>query len=152
MPWIVLIVVVVIAGIVYEGYAMKLSGLDTTADYTPSIVAFAKAIAKAEGFGVPGAIPTLANNPGDLVIPGWTGEKLGSAGISVFSNPNDGWTRLYNELQMIVNGSSSIYSPEDTIDSMAVKWTATDPESWALIVSSTLGIPSDTTLQSALGG
>lgn len=55
----------------------------------PSLVS---AIGTAEGFGIPGAIPTLANNPGDIVYGSWainhgaTGYLTASGGqqIAVF--------------------------------------------------------------------
>lgn len=114
------------------------------------IQALALAIEKAEGYGIPGAIPTVANNPGDLVVPGWTGAKLGSAGISVFSSYEEGKNHLYYQLQLIANGQSHIYTLDDTISSMAKKWTATAQDNWANIVSGELGVSSDTTLRDIL--
>lgn len=145
MPWAIAIFVSFIGAIlIFESRAQTMIG-DTSGNYPPSVVAFAKAIAKAEGFGVPGAIPTLANNPGDLVIPGWAGMKLG-AGISVFSSVNEGWDRLYKQLNLILQGRSAEYSLNDTIESTARKWTETDPTTWALIVSSSLEVQSNRTL------
>jgi hypothetical protein len=150
MPVILIAVLVLAAIVIFEESALA-KGPDTSGQYSPGIVAFAKAIARAEGFGVPNAIPTLANNPGDLVLPGWTGEKLGS-GISKFSTINDGWDRLYRQLQLIVNGASVNYTLSDTIQSMAGKYTRTDPTTWALIVSSELGVSASTPLSEVLGG
>ena len=112
---------------------------------------FAQAISKAEGFGLPGAIPTLANNPGDLKIPGWTGESLGT-GVSVFQSdtidnpvaPDGGWARLFHQLSLIMTGDSQVYSPDDTISEMADKWTTTNPEDWANNVANFLGVSTDT--------
>jgi hypothetical protein len=109
----------------------------------------AEGISQAEGFGVPGAIPTLANNPGDLVIPNWPGAKMG-AGISVFDSVDEGRNRLYHQLQLIVSGQSKVYNLDMTIAEMANKWTATDAGNWARIVSGYLGVSTDTTLRDIL--
>jgi hypothetical protein len=151
MPLLLILLLAGIAVVVFEGSALAASSGDTSGNYSSSIVAFAQAIAKAEGFGVPGAIPTLANNPGDLIIPGWTGQKLGS-GISVFSGVNEGKDRLYRQLQLIVNGRSGEYTLNDTIQSMAAKYTKTDPTTWAVIVAWNLGVTADTPLSDLLGG
>ncbi len=116
---------------------------------SPKILEFAQAIAKAEGFGVPGAVPTKAHNPGDLVIPGWLGQILG-AGISVFETDEEGWGHLYHELGMIFVGSSHVYNLDMTILDMAKKWTMTDQVSWADNVASHLGVSVDTTLREVL--
>jgi hypothetical protein len=149
-PWLVIGILIFVSALVFKGSLMASTG-NTSGNYSGEIVAFAKAIAKAEGFGIPGKIPTLANNPGDLEIPGWMGQKLGE-GISVFSSANEGWDRLYRQLQLIVNGESVEYSLSDTIQTMASKWTKTDSTTWALIVSSTLGVSADTPLSEVLGG
>jgi hypothetical protein len=122
------------------------------ATVTESIQSFAQAIAKAEGFGIPGAIPTMAHNPGDLVVPGWTGAKLGSEGISVFGSDDEGWQRLYHQLNLIVSGQSRVYTLDDTISSMADKWTNTNSKAWALNVAGALGVSTDAALRDVLGG
>ena len=108
---------------------------------------FAKAIARAEGFGIPDAIPTRAHNPGDLVIPGST-NKIGE-GITVFESDEDGWAALYHELGLIAIGHSHVYSPSMTILEMAEKWTATasQQQGWAENVAAYLGVPITATLQ-----
>lgn len=106
---------------------------------------FAHAIAKAEGFGIPNAIPTRAHNPGDLVIPGWTGAKLGE-NISVFDSDLEGWNRLYHQLQLIIDGASRVYTLNDTIASMASKWTKTNQAAWAATVASELNATPDVPL------
>lgn len=115
----------------------------------PRIEAFAKAISRAEGFGEPGAIPTRAHNPGDLVIPGHPGERIG-AGISVFETDDEGWLHLYHELGMIVIGSSRVYNLGMSIREMADRWTLTDSSEWANNVAHSLGVSVDATLRSLL--
>jgi hypothetical protein len=124
---------------------------DSGGPVTVTIQQLAQAIARAEGFGVPGAIPTVAHNPGDLVIPGWEGDTLGSAGISVLPDDNTGWARLYHQLQLIVDGRSHVYSLDDSISDMASKWTTTEQEAWANNVAAALGVSPDVTLREILG-
>lgn len=97
---------------------------------TPAMRDLALAIARAEGFGVPGSIPQRANNPGDLVIPGWTGARMGDQGISVFNSPADGWGRLYHQLALIGSGKSHVYSSADTFADFGAKWTQTQSLDW----------------------
>lgn len=119
------------------------------------VLALAEAIAHAEGFGVPGAIPTRAHNPGDLVIPAWPGPSLGAEGISVFDSDGEGWLRLYRQLELIRAGRSRVYTLGMSIRDMAAKWTRTQPDDWARNVAAALaanGIAgaSPTTLLGAL--
>lgn len=106
------------------------------------------AIAKAEGFGIPGAIPTRANNPGDLTRSlGFdeTGEKLGSAGIVVFSSRDEGWGALDRQLSLIQKGAS-VHKLTDTILSFAHSYTATEQTIWAENVARELGADTSVTL------
>jgi hypothetical protein len=91
----------------------------------------ASAIAHAEGFGVPGAIPTLAHNPGDLVMPWLKGPKMGAAGIHIFPDDATGWAALEHELSDIMCGKSCVYTRSMTILDMAQKWTITQQSFWA---------------------
>jgi hypothetical protein len=119
---------------------------------TLGISALAQAIATAEGYGVDGAIPTLANNPGDLVIPGWTGQTIGSEGIAVFSTPAEGWARLGHQLTLISSGASRVYQRSMTIADMANKWApGAQAAGWAANVANSLGVTTDTTVDSILG-
>lgn len=90
----------------------------------------AEAIAHAEGFGVVGAIPTNAHNPGDLVMPNWSGHTLGAEGISVFQDDISGWAALEHQLDMIRTRRSHVYTPGMTIREMASKWTRTQTQEW----------------------
>jgi hypothetical protein len=94
------------------------------------VKALADAISKAEGFGIPGAVPTRAHNPGDLKIPGWTGPKTGTEGISVFSTDEEGWTHLYQQLIRIVNGASHVYTLDMTLQQFGDRWTDTQQGPW----------------------
>jgi hypothetical protein len=146
-------------------YALKSSAQDfdtpsvdiDASGITNGLQKFAQAIARAEGYGIPNAIPTVANNPGDLVIPNWKLGTLGS-GISIFDpdtaqqpvQPNGGWFRLYNQLYLISSGASKIYSVNDTIAQMAAKWTETDQDSWAKNVADFLGVDVETSIGTIL--
>jgi hypothetical protein len=112
-----------------------------------SLESLAKAIAKAEGFGIPGAEPTLAHNPGDLVLPNWPGPRIGGAGIAVFDTDDEGWMHLNFELDLIRLGHSHVYNLDMTIDQMAHKWTETEQEAWASNVAAALGVSTSTTLR-----
>ena len=110
------------------------------------VVALANAIAKAEGYGIPGAIPTVANNPGDL--------KKGDVGygtingITKYANVQDGWNALYAQLQLIVDGRSTRYKVTDTLRKMGQVWTATVSEqgAWSKNVAAALGVTPDATI------
>ena len=117
------------------------------APLNPSIAQLAQAIATAEGFGLPGAVPTRAHNPGDLVL----GDKgLGvanSAGVTIFPNDAAGWSALYFELNLIFTGQSSSFDTSMTFAQFAQKWTGGDNfNAWASNVTSTVGASAGTTL------
>lgn len=97
---------------------------------TGGILTMAQAIAHAEGFYVPGTVPNRANNPGDLKVPGWTGPVTGAEGISVFPSADEGWRRLYFQLDLIRTGRSRVYSPNMTLGAMAARWTDTQQSAW----------------------
>lgn len=115
--WLAIIILSVV------GYFMAVNGkIPATLGGTPQVVLdIAYAISVAEGFGEPGAIPTLAHNPGDLADPnfafnwpGDTGGRLGT-GIVVFATDQDGWNQLYKEVIAIRNGTSSEIPADSTI-------------------------------------
>jgi hypothetical protein len=112
--------------------------VSTGAPVTEEIRDLANAIAHAEGFHVAGSIPQRANNPGDLVEPGWTGPTLGAQHISVFSTVEEGWQRLYHQLQIIVTGKSHVYALDDTLEAMGERWTQTQNTSWVANVVESL--------------
>jgi hypothetical protein len=110
------------------------------------------AIASAEGFGQPNAIPTDANNPGDLTKSlgfSTTGETLGGAKIVVFSSEDDGWGALDRQLTLIQNGTS-LHKLTDSILAFAQSYTATEQEAWANNVAASLGTSPDSLLSDYL--
>lgn len=110
---------------------------------------FASAVATAEGYGVPGAIPTVNNNPGDLR--GWPGVPTDSAGYSVFPTAAAGWAALEQQLQTIAGGESEYYSPDMTIAQMGATW-ANGDANWAANVAAALGVTANTMISSFIGG
>lgn len=115
---------------------------------SPSI--FAGAISRAEGYGVPGAIPTLANNPGDLAL-GDLGQGTMGQGITVFGSAEEGWQALEGQLSKITGGSSAYYSPDMSISQMGQIWAGGDPN-WANNVSKSLGADPSSAIGNYLPG
>lgn len=112
----------------------------------------AQAIATAEGYFVANSIPWRANNPGDLVIPGWTGPTLGLQNISVFTTQDEGWRRLFHQLDLIRTGQSRVYTPGMSIAQVAALWTSTDQNNWATNVCRYLNnLGANTTPDSVIG-
>lgn len=117
---------------------------------SPAIRAMAQAIAKAEGFYVPGSIPQQRNNPGNLKLPHYGGD-----GVDTFPTPGEGWAALYKQLNLIRDGRSSVYtSLSMTIKQMGEKWAPAGVENiagaWAKNVASLLGVSVDTPLSRVL--
>lgn len=115
------------------------------------------AIGTAEGFGKPGTIPTLANNPGDIVsgdfatAHGAIGSITAAGGkqIAVFPNSDVG-TQAQDALV------SNNYAG-GTLADLAQKWLGTDADpndvqSYAASLSQTLGVPASTPVTSLAGG
>lgn len=85
--------------------------MTTFATLTPAQRAFAQAIARAEGFGVSGATPTVRHNPGDLVDT-FTGQ------IKVFASDADGWDALARQVVGMLAGHGP-YSQATTLAEIA---------------------------------
>lgn len=119
--------------------------------FTPQwLIALGDGIAQAEGFGIPGAIPTTHNNPGDITD--GSGNKLQFATVS------EGFAALYRNVMGAFTGVSTYYSPGMTIAQFAQTWTGGDQaDSWAAtvlaVVNAKLGtsLTPDNTLQDLAG-
>lgn len=129
-----------------EGFDLSTYGGVTS--YPQPIRTFAAAIAKQEGFYVPGSIPQRANNPGDLKIPGRP--VLAGTSITKFDSVDDGWNALYRQLYLILTGKSAHYNLNMTIDEMARVWTATQQVPWATNVANFVGADRSTPLWQVL--
>jgi hypothetical protein len=121
---------------------------------TPSSLSqFAAAIAQAEGYGVSGAIPTLANNPGDLAEGDIGYGTLGSAGITVFPSAQAGQSALLQQLTTIQNGTSSNYTTSESLSQMATTYAGPGGASnWLSNVASFLGISPTSTVGQVMNG
>ena len=138
----VLISVLAIAGFLLLSGALKQVASDCSPPPAPSpqILAFAQAIALAEG-----SDPSW-NNPGDLTASfGFpTSGTVNSAGVLKFVNCVDGWSALYQQLSLIISGGSR-YSLDQTIAAFGLGYSGGDPN-WAKNVAAALGVPTDTQL------
>lgn len=139
-------------GELLPGIADASSGLGYPV-YSRKIEDLATAIARAEGFYVPGSIPQRAHNPGNLKSPTWTyegereGETLGQ-GIAVFQSDGAGWAALKRQLALIVEGDSRVYTLSMTLRQMGTVWTgnATEGAAWSNNVGLAFGVAPSTTL------
>ena len=99
------------------------------------------AIASAEGANIAGSNPDRLNNPGDISdgFKTYGGETHSGSNVTKFPNKETGWQWLYNKVQNIQNGNSTVYSPDMTWIQIAQKW-AGDWTSWVTNVSAFLGV------------
>ena len=103
---------------------------------------FASAIANAEGYGVAGAIPTVNNNPGDLVSNG---------SVTSYSTPEAGQSALMSKLSNIFSGNSKVYSPSMTLSQMGSTW-ANGDSNWASNVAKYLGVSPSSVIGDIVAG
>ena len=115
------------------------------------VQSLAEAIAKAEGFGVKGAIPTRYHNPGNIRSTK-TGHHydgqigLNHCGYVIFKSDRYGWRALREQLELMASGQSAHYGTDMTILNVA-KIYATGWRLWAKNVSKGLGVSPATTLK-----
>ncbi|HEX4381252.1 MAG TPA: hypothetical protein VH022_14515 [Candidatus Acidoferrum sp.] len=114
------------------------------------VVKFAQAIAIAEGFGRPGAVPTRANNPGDLTDDGDVGlgtiQTAGkyAAKITIYRTVDDGWNALFRKVRRMLEGHSEVYPLSFTIAQVAKKYCGN--LDWGIDIARELEVSLDTTL------
>lgn len=71
----------------------------------------AQLIAKEEGFGIPGAIPTVRRNPGDLLhCPHCSHEGIGPNDVGIIDTIEHGWADLERQLTMYAMRGMTIHS------------------------------------------
>ena len=113
----------------------------------------ANAIANAEGFGKSDAVPTRANNPGDLEV-GDVGygtiTAKGGQQITIFGNVGDGWARLNRQIDLIFSGRSRYYKPDETLNDFGSTYSGGSP-SYGSNLANFLGVDSNATLSQANG-
>ncbi len=110
------------------------------------------AIANTEGYGVSGAIPTLANNPGDLAIGDIGNGTLGN-GITIFPSSLAGLTALDNQVGMIANGTSQNYSPNESINQIGQTYAGAGQQgtNWSQNFAKFMGVNPNSTFGKLLG-
>lgn len=107
---------------------------------TRKIRRIAEAIARAEGYGKLGAIPTVRNNPGNLKGP--------DGQIRWFQTAADGWNALYRQITMMFTGESRFYNADMTIAEIARIYTGEATYmNWARNVARFLGVTPETRLK-----
>jgi hypothetical protein len=122
----------------------------STAAFADPVDTFAHAVAKAEGFGIPRAIPTRCHNPGDMkALRGW--QYPGQVGICKgghvnFRNDAAGWAALHHQIQRILDGDSKHYTVDMTISQMGHRY-AGFWSRWSKNVAKNLGVDKSTTLR-----
>ena len=108
----------------------------------------AAAIALAEGGNVEGALPFRIHNPGDLEL-GDRGYGVEQAKtcyaqadpLAAITDETDGYSALRRECTAILIGASHAYSPSDTFEQIAARWTGGDNSgAWSRIVCGKLGV------------
>lgn len=106
---------------------------------TRKIRRIAEAIAVAEGYGKPGAIPTVRNNPGNI--------RDSTGAIATFATPAEGWAALYRQVLLMLTGESRFYRPDMTLAEIARIYTGeAEYMNWARNVARQLGVTPETRL------
>jgi hypothetical protein len=122
--------------------------LTTTCFAQDRVQTLAEAIAKAEGHGRRGTLPSRLNNPGDLkairgyIYPGQVG--IGKGGHAKFRTDAEGWAALEHQLDKITDGSSR-YSVNLTLQEFGNGY-AGNWRRWSRNVAKNLGVQPDTYL------
>lgn len=107
----------------------------------------AQLIAKEEGYGIPGAVPTRDNNPGDLRhSPHSSHEGEGPDDIGIIDSDADGWADLERQLQLYAERGLSL---RDAIYEFAPP-SENDSERYLNFICSGLGCQPDITVREAL--
>jgi hypothetical protein len=88
------------AAAVLAYFMKKTTGVSITG-YSDKVKSIARAIAQAEGYGQPGVIPTVRNNPGDIT------ESEGKGGWipKTYPSADAGWNALYAYVQRMIDGT-----------------------------------------------
>jgi hypothetical protein len=107
----------------------------------------AELIAKEEGYGIPGSLPTRDNNPGDLRhSPHSFHTAAAPDAIGQIDNPADGWADLELQLQrfaergLTLEQAVEIFAPPSENDSVG----------YLAYICTGLGVPATTLVSDAL--
>ena len=118
-----------------------------------SVSTLAAAIAQAEGANVPGSIAQRANNPGNLHLGdiGYsTITESNGTQVTIFPTPEAGQAALEAQIQSMISGGSSLYSPDMTIDQVSKVYTG-GSSIWGQNIAKILGVTPDTNFASLIG-
>jgi hypothetical protein len=115
------------------------------------VAQFATAVARAEGFGVPHAVPTRYHNPGNIRSTRTGHHYAGQIGLNrcgyvIFKNDAYGWKALQEQLVLMASGKSAHYGTSMTITQVA-KMYATGWRLWSKNVAHNLGVQPTMTLR-----
>ena len=107
----------------------------------------AELISKMEGFGIPGAIPTVRHNPGDLRhAPNASHEGEGSNDIGIEPEDATGWADLERQLQLFAGRGLTLSQAIYTFAPPSQN----DTEDYLKFVCQELGCTADTPVSEAL--
>ncbi len=121
------------------GSSTKGTGLSSMSNVSSAVQTIAQGIATAEGYyDGPGVIPYDNNNPGDIKVNGV---------IATYPDIQTGWNALYNQIQLMLDGRSSVYNPNMSISQVGQLWTGGDNATgWSDTVAGVIGVTPDTQL------
>ena len=107
----------------------------------------AELIAKREGFGIPGAVPTRRNNPGDLRhSPHSSHEGIGPNDIGIIDTVEHGWEDLERQIRLYAQRG---YTLRKMIEAWAPP-SENETEAYIKFVCDGLGKSPDTLVKDAL--
>jgi hypothetical protein len=106
----------------------------------------AQLIAKMEGFGLPGALPTRNHNPGDLRHSPHSEHPGDPNAIGVIDNDQDGWADLERQLRIFAMRGLTL---GEAIDIFAPP-TENNTTNYLNFICSRLGLPPTATVSQAL--
>jgi hypothetical protein len=109
-----------------------------TVSGTDRVRRIAEAIAVAEGYGKPGQIPTVRNNPGNIR------SSVAPYPVATYGSPEEGWNALYRQVTGMINGTSPYYPIDATLTEVAKTYTGEAAYmNWANNVARILNVPLD---------
>jgi hypothetical protein len=119
-------------------------------EFPSSVMKVAKAISVCEGFGLPNALPTRANNPGDVTTGDAGGFQISGVmnneGVVRFVNLADGWQALYLKVARMLAGKSKVYPLTMTLEEMGRRYSGSTDGAWAKNLAEQLGLTLNSTI------
>jgi hypothetical protein len=108
----------------------------------------AQLIAKREGWGIPGDLPTRQNNPGDLRhAPGEQHPPDTPNSVGSFKSPAIGWAMLERQLNLFAGRGATI---KQMIEDWAPASDGNDTQGYITYLCTALGCTPDTLVSDAL--